>query len=332
MMWRGRILFLAAALAVAMPAPARACDICAVYSAIDLRTSSTGVRVGIAQQYARFTRVQDAGRSTGNPGNEKLDSSITQFLLAYQPRADVSFQANVPLISRHYRRFEKGSLRSGNETGVGDIVFSGRYQALSHSFAGGQLRAALLAGVEVPSGDTGPLREEPRASEIQGPWRRPRHVEDDEPSIHGHDLALGSGSVDGLVGGDVFLQYDRYHAIGTIQYRIRSEGDYEYRYDNELAASLGVGMFLLADERMTLSVRPVVTVESKGKDHVAGAVENDTAFTGLYAGPWISLTWGASLLAEVGADIPAIRNNSGVQIVPDFRVRGALTWRFDSVL
>ena len=39
-------------------------------------------------------------------------------------------------------------------------------------------------------------------------------------------------------------------------------------------------------------------------------------------------TWGTSLAADVAVDVPAIQNVTSVQIVPDYRVRGGVTWRF----
>lgn len=37
---------------------------------------------------------------------------------------------------------------------------------------------------------------------------------------------------------------------------------------------------------------------------------------------------GSRLSAVLGADLPVYRDNSGTQVMPDYRVRGAVTWRF----
>jgi hypothetical protein len=55
---------------------------------------------------------------------------------------------------------------------------------------------------------------------------------------------------------------------------------------------------------------------------------NDTAITALYIGPDIRLTWGTSLAANLAIDLPVLQHNTALQIVPDFRLRGGLTWRF----
>jgi hypothetical protein len=45
-------------------------------------------------------------------------------------------------------------------------------------------------------------------------------------------------------------------------------------------------------------------------------------------GPQINLTWSDKLSFQAGVDVPVSRYNTGVQVVPDYRVRAALTWHF----
>jgi hypothetical protein len=40
----------------------------------------------------------------------------------------------------------------------------------------------------------------------------------------------------------------------------------------------------------------------------------------------MSFTWGTSLAAEVAGDLPVVRPDVGLR--PQYRVRGALSWRF----
>jgi hypothetical protein len=49
------------------------------------------------------------------------------------------------------------------------------------------------------------------------------HIPEGSPSgINGHDLALGSGSIDGIVGGAAFASWDRLYATASAQHAIRS--------------------------------------------------------------------------------------------------------------
>src|SRR6185295_8392106 len=61
---------------------AYACDVCAIYTATEQRESRPGFRIGVAEQFTRFTRLKDDGKTIDNPG-EHLNSSITQLILGY---------------------------------------------------------------------------------------------------------------------------------------------------------------------------------------------------------------------------------------------------------
>jgi hypothetical protein len=71
-----------------------------------------------------------------------------------------------------------------------------------------------------------------------------------------------------------------------------------------------------------------VSGEDKGKDNLAGVVADDTGITSIFIGPELSFTWKENLSAELGAEFPVVANNTMLQLVPDYRVKAALTWRF----
>jgi hypothetical protein len=48
----------------------------------------------------------------------------------------------------------------------------------------------------------------------------------------------------------------------------------------------------------------------------------------VYLGPQVNLTWGSRLAVVAGVDLPVSRDNSGTQVLPDYRVHGAVTLRF----
>jgi len=54
----------------------------------------------------------------------------------------------------------------------------------------------------------------------------------------------------------------------------------------------------------------------------------DTALTAVYLGPALAGTWGTSLGADLAAELPVAQDSSGLQIVPDYRIRGSVTWHF----
>jgi hypothetical protein len=320
----------------------------------------TGVRAGVAEQFTHFGTLQRGGEKVANPLDERLDSSITQLLLGYNFTPRIGLQLNLPIISRTYRRATAAGVERGDETGAGDLSLIGNFNAYGTYTENSLLRLTLLAGLKLPSGDPDRLREElaedhdeegaddhgPEGPDLPEVFPHPStaapappraHHETGgsgvESGVHGHDLALGSGSVDGVVGAQVFASWRRLFFSGNVQYLIRGEGDFDYRYANDLLWNSGFGVFLLTGHDLarrdyTFGSRASLSGESKGKDTLDGEDLDDTAITSMYVGPGLTFTWGTSLTADVTGELPVLLNNSSLQIVPDYRIRGGITWRF----
>jgi hypothetical protein len=146
--------------------------------------------------------------------------------------------------------------------------------------------------------------------------------------LHGHDLTLGSGSFDGIVGGQIFWSWRRLFVSGALQYAARTEGAFQYQFANDLSWVGGPGFYALLAHDYSLGLQAVLSGETKGNDTQQGRKTNDTAITALYVGPGMNLTWRTSLSTEIALDLPVIQHNTSLQLVPDLRVRAGLTWRF----
>jgi hypothetical protein len=330
-------------LLVGVPARAPACDICAIYTATEMQETRSGPRLGIAEQFTRFATLQEDGEKVPNPAGEYLNSSITQFVFGYHILPRLGVQLNLPWIYRGYRRNEASGVSTGDVNGFGDLSLLANALAYSDVTERGVLSWSLLFGLKLPSGSSSLLAEESAQDEVDDhphpdipPIFQTRHFqarhstggEDVMSGIHGHDLALGSGSTDVVFGTHGLWTLDRLYVTGALQYMLRTTGSFDYRYANELIVAGGPGLFALVEHDYTLGVQALLTCDTKGMDTQDGEPVNDTALTALYIGPSFHFTWGSSLSADLIADIPVVRNNSGLQIVPDYRLRGGVLWRF----
>ena len=325
--------------------PARACDVCAIYVATEVAQSRTGFRLGVWEQWSHNTTERLNGRTIPSFG-ERLDSATTQFLLGYQLNHHVGLQLTIPLIARTWRRLENGRFEDGSVVGAGDLSLLGTVQAYAYHDQRNSFLLNLVGGLKLPSGNPDLLAEElapPSGPPGPGvPLRGvPQHStaggdddHDDVPGrrlfggIHGHDLALGSGSVDGILGSSVYASRDRFFLTAVVQYAIRREGAFGYQFANDLTWFGGPGWYPLLNHRYTLGLQMVLSGETKGKDTQMGERLDDTALTALYFGPGVRFTWTTQLSAEVYADLPVLLNNTALQTLPTFRLRGGLVWRF----
>lgn len=310
-----------AVLTVACAPSLLACDLCAVYSAAESRGEiGKGVYAGVAEQFTHFGTLQEDGHEVSNPADQFLDSSITQLVLGYNFTEWLGVQFNAPIIYRSYRRPEGDTTERGSVSGLGDVSLVAHAQVARRESKHGTFAWNVLGGVKFPTGSTSKLKEELQEEE-------PAEGET-ESAIHGHDLTLGSGSVDGIVGTSVYARWKRAFFSAAMQYAIRTEGDYDYQFANDLLWAGGPGVILALNDDFTLSLQANCTGETKDKDKLDGEKADDTGITSVFLGPEMLLTWRSKLSVELGTDFPISIDNTALQIVPDWRVRGALTWHF----
>jgi hypothetical protein len=318
-----------------------ACDVCSIYIGTTKQAQRKGVFLAAAEQFTRFGTLQLDGETIPNFDNERVDSSITQFVLGYTFSRRAHVQVNVPFINRDYRRVTATGTESGKETGVGDIMLVGRYSVVQTVFPNSILNLDVVGGLKLPSGSTDRLGEDPipvpEAAEaressfsrqsIEGP--RPHH--DGETSIsgvHGHDLTLGTGSVDGMIGTRLFTSYRRLFFAAGVQYMLRTEGDYKYHYANELQWNSSIGAYVLLNHDYTFALESWIHGETKGKDTQNGVRIDDTSVTALYIGPKARFSYRDRTNADFGIGFPVIQNTTDLQIVADWRIRAAWIWHF----
>ncbi|SRR5581483_1920630 len=298
---------ISAVLTGALLSRAGACDLCSIYAASEAGGGAgSGFYGGVAEQYTDFGTLQDSGHKIANDG-EYIRSSSSQLFLGYNFNDRFGVQFNLPVIHRDFG----SDAAHGSEFGLGDASVIGSFAVVQTMSVSRTFTWTVLGGVKFPTGN-------------------PRRLADPDFSagIGGHDLALGSGSFDGLVGTSVFGRWDKAFATASVQYAIRSAGYIDHRYANDLIWSAGPGYYVLLNDDYTLSVQGIVNGETKGKDSFSGVPDDDSAEVIVYAGPQVNFTWGPRISVQAGVDLPVSIANTGVQVVPDYRARAAVTFRF----
>jgi hypothetical protein len=296
-------------LAVVAAQPVLACDLCSLYSAQEAQAGGKGFFSGVAEQFTDFDTYQSNGHTASNPDGESLASLTSQVFAGYNFNQRMGVQFNLPVIYRDYRK----TGAHGSEAGLGDVSLIGNFRAYQYASEGFTFNWTALGGIKFPTGVTSQLN--------------PANP-DFSDGIGGHDLTLGSGSYDGLVGTGFSTRWKKLFLNGEMQYSIRTAGAYDYQFANDWSWSGGPGFYLALEDNYTVALQAAVSGESKGQDTENGVPTDDTALTIVYLGPQISFTWSDKLSAHIGADLPVSIASTGGQLVPDYRIHAALTWRF----
>ncbi|NDC37590.1 MAG: hypothetical protein EBZ48_06010, partial [Proteobacteria bacterium] len=188
----------------------------------------------------------------------------------------------------------------------------------------------VFVGVKLPTGNSSRLKEELPEEGHLAKHAGQHHDEDSVlGAVHGHDLALGSGSVDVPFGFGLFASIDRVVFEGEFEYCIRTSGSHQYQYADHIIFSAAPGLYLSRGHEQRVALFAELSGENKSKDSGAnGMLMTDTALSALYLGPKLQASVGRNLSAELGVSWPVHYETSAPQIAASYRLKAAVAWRF----
>jgi len=327
--------------------PTLACDLCGCYTpqieampGMEPSASKSwwnGFYAAVGEQFTHFGTVLVDGREVSNPTGQYENSSITQLVAGYTINDRFALQLNFPLIYREFKRPEGFAIDRGTESGLGDISLLLKTVAFRYSSGAKRefdvsgknpvaiehepdftISTVLLTGLKFPTGDSSRIKEE--FHEIDIP-------DAPESGIHGHDLTLGTGSYDGIFGELTSLRYKSFFAEANVQFTLRGDGLHQYHFANDLAWDGGPGYYLVRNRETIVGLQFIVSGEHKDVDRFGGKAADDTGITSVFVGPRIVASHGR-WSGEVEVDLPVLINNTALQVVPDYRIRGGISFRF----
>jgi len=320
-------------LLVAGVASVRACDTCGCEYcepgalkdlAFGYETSATQSYffASLAEQYTDYGTLKNV--PVGASLNQFERSAITQFILGYQINDSLSVQVNLPYIYRWYRNmnFTGTASNSGQSDGFGDISVVANYIVLRKEAADWGYTWRVSGGVKLPTGDATPL-------DLESPTAAPSPMNSPFSAIGGHDIALGSGSVDGIIATGVNVNWQKTFFSADIDYAIRGTGRADYRYSNELSWSGGPGYRVFENDDLTVSLQLLATGEYKAADTIQGTTTDDTMVNSVSLGPKVLVNWAKHLTANFALELPVSqRYDPGFQALPTYRLKAGLSFRF----
>ena len=139
---------------------ARACDLCAVYTAGMAHGETSGWYAGLFVQVTRYDELRDEGHVIHDDSGQYLDSSITQLFVGYGATDRLSLQLNIPYIDRRFRRPADGGIEHGTVSGLGDVTALAQYTLLRHDDEDETWVWRALGGIKFGTGDSDRLTEE----------------------------------------------------------------------------------------------------------------------------------------------------------------------------
>jgi hypothetical protein len=292
-----------------------ACDSCALYLAEG--TERPGFTASIAHQYTRLGTLWNGATKTGNPIDQFVDSHITQVGVGYSTGGPWHVQLTVPYVDRTFFRPDHALTERGRDQGLGDLVLAGRYRVLTATRNNDEWAVHILGGMKLGTGNADRLKP---ANHV--------HHHFVPSGVHEHDLALGSGSTDWLIGADASWVHASWFARAQIQHELRRPGAFGYRFGDETSWELGAGRHLLLTPGKTLSLQALFSGDRRSLDSLGDIPDDDTGMNVSYLGARVAGTLGQRFAADASFELPIRIRTTVTMVVPDFRLRAAVNWRF----
>ena len=140
-------------------------------------------------------------------------------------------------------------------------------------------------------------------------------------------MTLGTGSVDGIFGEQNSVRYKNIFFETNVQFALGGDGAHQYHFANDLTWSGGPGYYFVRKRDTIIGLQFDVTGEYKDVDRFRGKPAEDTGITSVFLGPRLIASHG-KLSAELAAEFPVSIDNTALQVVPDYRLRGSFAVRF----
>lgn len=303
---------------------------------------SAGATVAsVTGQYSEF--------DPSSSDDHRFESSTVQFGIGRNLGERWSVQVSVPYLDRE--------LDGESERGIGDAVALGVYRL--YDTKNRNVTIDVYAGIKMPTGDAGALKSEAASADVHAadehhmvdmsaatasPAKHGDEMHmpaesttmtpaDDEEADHhssGHHLALGSGSWDALAGVIVRAGKGLWSSVLDIQYIVRTEGDYNYKYGNNTFAKAGVyrDMDIWSGTGRKLLAGMETSAEWREESELDGVKQSGTKQTAAYLGPTVIFQANSVWSGFAAYDFPVCNRDEGLDGSAEMRIRLGLTAMF----
>jgi hypothetical protein len=102
---------------------------------------------------------------------------------------------------------------------------------------------------------------------------------------------------------------------------------HQYHFANDLTWSGGPGYYFVRNPHTIVGLQALISGEYKDVDRFRGKPAEDTGITSVFTGPRVVVSLG-KVSAEIAAEFPLTIDNTALQVVPDYRLSGAIAIRF----
>jgi hypothetical protein len=288
-----------------------------------------GGAIGLIVQRVDADRARSGTSGYDDPRAQDLRTTSAELLLSMRLGERFGLRAYLPWIDRTWRRALPGGVEEGRIEGAGDALIEATGLAVRHVGGGTTALLTAIVGLKLPTGSSSELDHEGQLAAGQTTsGGHVHHAPGVAPAlVHPHDISLGTGSWDAVLGAAAFARAGRLYGTARSLYALRTGGRGGFHAGDEVSWGGGPGLYLMQRGQATLGLLANVTGEIRARDRIDGQTIDDTGGTELFVGPDLQASW-RGLSGEAGVDLPVLQRLNGLQLAADYRAHLGVNWAF----
>lgn len=301
------------------------CDSCAATNNLQSAFLDDSVaRIGAQLSYDYRHTMLTGSSDTANAADEKVATTLVNLFYSHTLLEDVTLDLYLPFLSRAYTERPNYTYDSGRESGIGDITLVSTFQIFQGKKDRKMVDWRLRAGVKLPTADGSMLNDYPRdfTAPVAGAPVYPTSA------VYPYDRALGSGSVDWIVGSSYVAQYEEIIGLIDAQFIGRTEGDNNFTFGDTVTARVAPGYIFSRAAGNEFSALLEAAYRYDGSADYDGFSVPDSGQSAFLLGPKLMLKLKERFIGSFGVSLPLYQSVEGTQLASDYQILASMMYGF----
>lgn len=306
-------------------AVAQDCDRCVAANYLQSALlHDTPHHLGMQLDYDYRHTMLTGSSDTPNAADEKVATTTINVFYSHELTEGTTLDLNVPVASRAYTARPNFTYDSGRDTGLGDLSLVLTQQLFAGALDRKLVDWRMRAGVKLPTGDSSELKNYPDGIVQPNP---------DGPvyptsALYPYDRALGSGSVDWIVGSSYVVRYEEFFGLIDAQYIGRTAGENDFTFGNTVTVHVTPGYIFSYARGNEFSVLFDAAYRFDGQADYDGSTVADSGQSAFALGPRLMGNFQGHVIASVGVNIPLYQSVEGTQLASDYQILASVMTGF----
>jgi hypothetical protein len=280
--------------------------------------------VGLQLSYDYRHTMLTGSSDTPNAADEKVATTLVNLYYSQQLVEGATLDLYLPFESKAYTARPNYTYDSGRDSSLGDISLVATQQLFQGVAERRLVDWRARAGVKLPTGDASQLDNYPAEAV---PPRGDGRVYPTS-GFYPYDRAIGSGSVDWIVGSSYVARYEDFFGVIDGQFIGRTAGENDFTRGNTVTVHVTPGYIFSYARGNEFSVMVDAAYRYDAQSDYNGSTVDNSGQTAFLMGPQLMGNFQGRILAAVGVSLPLYQTVEGTQLASDYQILASVMTGF----